>query len=96
MLDSNKLDEEYIKKTLTSIIWNNEVFRWAIYEIKCNSDKGKILKEIFYLFYDSEIPELPLNTANTPFIISTLVEQGFDVDVIKQVILLLAHKELEN
>ncbi|GAB4273730.1 hypothetical protein [Thermincola ferriacetica] len=91
-----KNDEGFLKNTLCSLIWNTEISRWAIYEIKSNSEKGKILKEIIYWFCNNSVSELTFTPENTSWITTRLIELGFDKNSVEQVILLLACKALEN
>lgn len=96
MSEGNKHNEDFVVKTLSDLAWNNEVCRWVIYEMKNNSEKGEILKEIYYLLYDSTKSLLPLTARNIPWLISELAKQGFNRELTEQVILFLVQPELEN
>lgn len=95
MSEANEHDEDFIIKTLSNLAWNNEVCRWVIYEIKSNSDKGEILKKIFYILADRSHP-LPLAAGTIPWLIAELAKQGFDKELTEQVILFLVQPQPEN
>lgn len=89
MYDFNKLDGLHYQKVLFKMAKELDTARWALYEIKRNSEIGKIIKVIIYLVSSKSNLEKGTWHIDTKWLTDQLVNTGFDKKEVSQTIIRL-------
>lgn len=86
MYDLNKPDNLHYQGILSSLAKELDTARWALYEIKRNSETGKIIKVIIYLVSSESTLENGTWYIDTGWLTDQLVNTGFDKNEVSQTI----------
>ena len=89
MYDLNRLDDLHYQKVLSRLAKELDTARWALYEIKRNSEKGKIIKVIIYLVSSESKLDKGTWHFDIRWLTDQLVNTGFDKKEVSQTIIRL-------
>lgn len=80
-----KYNEEYYDAIL-KMVWSLEKARWILYEIKIDSETGKIIKGIIYLLSKIQAVEGGIRNIDVDFISTEMLNAGFSSYLVTEVI----------
>lgn len=89
MNELNKHDDLRYQKVLSRLAKELDIARWALYEIKTNSEIGEIIKVIIYLVSSKSKLEKGTWPIDTRWLTDQLVNTGFDKNEVSQTIIRL-------
>lgn len=89
MYDLNKRHDSHYQEVLSRLAKELDTARWALYEIKTNSETGRIIKVIIYLVSSESKLEKGTWYINTGWLTDQLVNTGFDKNEVSLTIIRL-------
>lgn len=89
-------NEKYYEKALIKMVWNLENARWALFEIKSDSETGKILKNVIYILGNFQTIEEAMQEIDIDWLTAQLVNMGSNRYLVVKVISKLFDKGMAH
>ncbi|PKM80931.1 MAG: hypothetical protein CVU89_11340 [Firmicutes bacterium HGW-Firmicutes-14] len=78
---NDNYDVGYYEGVLAGLVQELETARWALYEIRKDSETGRILKSIIFLINTGLLSDGSKGRVNSGMLAGLLVSAGFDRDL---------------